>query len=131
MLNALTLIGLMGRLERRECRSEEVVQSLLDAIRRVDGRLNGYISVDEADALKQARAADEARDKRQAGRLLGVPIAVKDVLNVKGQTCTCGSKILKGYVSPYDATAIARLRAEGAVFLGRTNMDEFANGLLH
>lgn len=128
MLNTLTLNEVICRLERRECRSEEVVQSVLDAIRRVDGRLNGYIAVDEADALQQARTADEARAKGQAGRLLGVPIAIKDVLNVKGQTCTCGSKILKGYVSPYDATAIAQLRAEGAIFLGRANMDEFAMG---
>ncbi|MEI6516444.1 MAG: amidase family protein, partial [bacterium] len=128
MLNTLTIHEVLERLERRECRSEDVVQSVLEAIRRVDGRLHGYLTVDEASALAQARAADEARGRGQKGRLLGVPIAVKDVLNVKGQPCTCGSKILKGYVAPYDATAIARLRAEGAVFLGRTNMDEFAMG---
>ena len=60
--------------------------------------------------------------------MFGVPLAIKDVLNVEGQPCTCGSKILKGYVSPYDATAIAKLRARGAIFLGRVNMDEFAMG---
>lgn len=128
MLNTLTIHEALGKLERRECRSEDIVQSVLDAIRRIDGKLHGYLTVDEAGAIEQARAADEARGRGHKGRLLGVPIAVKDVLNVKGQPCTCGSRILKGYVAPYDATAIARLRAEGAVFLGRTNMDEFAMG---
>jgi len=128
MLNTLTIHETLQRLDRGDCRSEEVVRSVLDAIRRTDGRLHGYLTVDEEAALAQAKVADTAREKGGPGRLLGVPIAVKDVLNIKGQPCTCGSKILKGYVSPYDATAIARLRAEGAVFLGRTNMDEFAMG---
>ncbi len=128
MLNTLTIHEVLERLNRGECRSEDVVRAVLDASRRTDSQIFGYLSLDEADALDQARAADVARSKGAKGRLLGVPIAVKDVLNVKGQPCTCGSKILKGYVSPYDATAIARLRAEGAVFVGRTNMDEFAMG---
>ncbi len=128
MLNTLTLHEIVEHLERRECRSEDVVQAVLDAIRRKDDRIHGYLTVDAEDALAQAKAADVARAAGRTGRLLGVPIAVKDVLNVRGQPCTCGSKILKGYTSPYDATAIARLRAEGAVFLGRTNMDEFAMG---
>ncbi len=128
MLNTLTIHEVLERLNRGECRSEDVVNSVLDAIRRTDGRVHGYLTLNEADALEQARAADRARGQGAKGRLLGVPIAVKDVLNVKGQPCTCGSKILKGYISPYDATAIARLRAEGAIFVGRTNMDEFAMG---
>ncbi|MEI8120534.1 MAG: Asp-tRNA(Asn)/Glu-tRNA(Gln) amidotransferase subunit GatA [bacterium] len=128
MLNTLTIHEVLEKLQRRECRSEDVVYSVLEAIRRTDPQLNGYLSVNEEAALAQARAADAARLNGGTGRLLGVPLAVKDVLNVKGQSCTCGSKILKGYVAPYDATAIARLRAEGAVFLGRTNMDEFAMG---
>ena len=128
MLNTLTIHEVLETLQRRECRSEDIVCSVLAAIRRTDTRLNGYLSVNEEDALAQARIADAARLNGATGRLLGVPLAVKDVLNVKGHPCTCGSKILKGYVAPYDATAIARLRAEGAVFLGRTNMDEFAMG---
>lgn len=106
----------------------EAVQSMLAAIEKTDGTIRGYLSVNAEDALAQARAADEARARGSKGRLLGVPIAVKDVLNVKGQGCGCASRILEGYIAPYDATAIARLRAEGAVFLGRTNMDEFAMG---
>ncbi len=128
ILNTLTVHEILECLDRRECRSQDVVQSLLEVIRQKDDRLHGYLTVDVEGAMAQARAADEARTAGRKGRLLGVPIAIKDVLNVKGQPCTCGSKILQGYTSPYDATAIARLRAEGAVFLGRTNMDEFAMG---
>ena len=84
--------------------------------------------MDEEGALAAAREADAARAAGKAGRLLGVPVAVKDVLNVKGQPCSCASRILEGYTAPYDATAVARLRAAGAVFLGRANMDEFAMG---
>lgn len=128
MLNTLTIHEVVTHLERGECCSEDVVRSIIDAVHRTDSRVHGYLSLDEEDAMAQARHADEARRQGASGRLLGVPLAVKDVLNVKGQPCTCGSKILKGYISPYDATAIARLREEGAVFLGRTNMDEFAMG---
>lgn len=128
MLNTLTIHEVLEKLDRRECRSEEVIQSVIESIQREDARLHGYLTVDGETALAQARAADQARAEGRSGRLLGVPLAVKDVLNVKGQPCTCGSRILKGYLAPYDATVIARLRAEGAIFLGRTNMDEFAMG---
>jgi aspartyl-tRNA(Asn)/glutamyl-tRNA(Gln) amidotransferase subunit A len=128
MLNTLTLHELKARLDRRECSSVEATEAVIAAIRRAQPVLNAYASVDEAYALAQARAADERRRQGEAGALLGVPLAIKDVLNVTGQPCTCASRILRGYISPYDATVIARLRAQGAVFLGRTNMDEFAMG---
>ncbi len=127
-LHTLGVHEVLERLNRRECSSEDIVRDVLAAIGRIDGTIDGYLSVAAEDALAQARAADEARRQGAGGRLLGVPIAVKDVLNVRGQPCGCASRILQGYVSPYDATAVARLRAEGAVFLGRTNMDEFAMG---
>lgn len=127
-LNRLTAHELVDCLDRKECSSVEAVTSIIDAAEKSDGAIRGYLSIDADDALAQAKAADEARARGGKGRLLGVPVAVKDVLNVKGQRCTCASRILEGYVSPYDATAIARLRAEGAVFVGRTNMDEFAMG---
>jgi aspartyl-tRNA(Asn)/glutamyl-tRNA(Gln) amidotransferase subunit A len=127
-LQTLGVHEVLDRLARRECSSEEVVRDVLDAIRGRDGTVGGYLSVDEPRALAEAREADAARGRGADGRLLGVPLAVKDVLNVRDQPCGCASRMLEGYVSPYDATAIARLRAEGAIFLGRTNMDEFAMG---
>jgi aspartyl-tRNA(Asn)/glutamyl-tRNA(Gln) amidotransferase subunit A len=125
---SLTISETLGLLKGGKSSSEELVGNLLATISERDKELSAYVTVDEEDALEQARAADAARKAGNTGSLLGVPIAVKDVLNVSGQPCTCGSKILEGYVSPYDATAIGRLRAEGAVFVGRTNMDEFAMG---
>lgn len=126
--NSLTIHNIIGLLEKRECTSCDIVQELIDVIRSSDAAFNAYLSVDEEYALGQAEESDKRRDQGKSGKLLGVPIAVKDVLNVEGQPCSCASKILEGYCSPYDATAIARLRDEGAVFLGRTNMDEFAMG---
>lgn len=124
----LTILDAVALLESRKISSEELVAGLLAIIKERDKDISAYISVDEQSAMAQAKEMDRARAAGRSGKLLGVPIAVKDVLNVSGQPCTCGSKILEGYVSPYDATSIARLRAEGAVFLGRTNMDEFAMG---
>jgi len=127
-INNMTVHESLSMMEKGECTSEQLVRGMLDEIRVQDGKIGAYLSVQEEDALGQARLADKARAGGRKGRLTGVPIAVKDVLNVSGQPCTCASKILQGYISPYDATPIARLRAEGAVFVGRTNMDEFAMG---
>ncbi|MDD5678951.1 MAG: Asp-tRNA(Asn)/Glu-tRNA(Gln) amidotransferase subunit GatA [Kiritimatiellae bacterium] len=126
--NELTVHEAKARLDRGDVSSRELVETLLAAIRARDSQIQGYLEVDEADALSQAEAADARRKEGRQGKLLGVPIAVKDLLNVQGQPCRCASRILEGYRSPYDATAIARLRAEGALFVGRANMDEFAMG---
>lgn len=117
-----------GMLQNRECSSVELVQELIAVVRAKDPLIDAFVSLDEEGALSQARLADDSRCKGTGGKLLGIPLAIKDVINVTGQPCTCASKILAGYISPYDATAIARLRAAGAVFMGRTNMDEFAMG---
>jgi aspartyl-tRNA(Asn)/glutamyl-tRNA(Gln) amidotransferase subunit A len=115
-------------LKNRTCSSVELVSHLISIIRARDVKIRAFLTLDEEYALEQAKHADELRQQGRDGALLGVPIAVKDVLNVTGQPCTCASRILAGYVSPYDATAIGRLREAGAVFLGRTNTDEFAMG---
>jgi len=128
LLNTLTVREAADRLERGACSSEELVGDVLAAVRAGNGPIGGYLETDAESALAEARRADAARARGCKGPLLGVPLAVKDVLNVKGQHCRCGSKILEGYTAPYDATAIARLREAGAIFLGRTNMDEFAMG---
>lgn len=108
--------------------STDLTSALLQRIQAVDPQIGAYLSVDGEDALLQAKTCDDARAAGSKAPLLGVPVAIKDVLNVKGQPCTCGSQILKGYRAPYDATAVAKLREAGAVILGRLNMDEFAMG---
>src|ERR1039457_6177272 len=128
MLNQLTISELTAKLARREVAAPEVTQACLDQIQRVDGRIHAFISHDAADALAQADAADKAISEGAKKPLLGVPIAVKDVLAVKNQPLNCGSKILGKFISPYDATAVEKLKAAGAIVFGRCNMDEFAMG---
>ncbi|MDB6112344.1 MAG: gatA, partial [Pedosphaera sp.] len=131
MLNQLTISDLTVRLAKREVSAREVTQACLDQIKRVDGQIHAFLSYDATDALAQADAIDKAiaGGASSAGHpLLGVPIGIKDVLAVKGHPLNCASKILGKFVSPYDATAIQRLRAAGAIVFGRLNMDEFAMG---
>jgi aspartyl-tRNA(Asn)/glutamyl-tRNA(Gln) amidotransferase subunit A len=131
MLNQLTISELSAKLVGREVSAREAVQSCLDQIARVDGKIHAFISHDAADALAQADAADKLFSQNGGNEtrpLLGMPIAVKDVLAVKNQPLNCGSKILGKFISPYDATAVEKLKAAGAIVFGRLNMDEFAMG---
>ena len=127
-LSSLTIVEAGRQLAAGETTSVALTEALLATIDRIDPGLNAYVSLDREMALQMARGADERRADGESGALLGIPIAIKDLLNVTGQPCTCASRILEGYTAPYDATAIAKLRAAGAVFVGRTNMDEFAMG---
>jgi len=131
MLNRLTISEVTAKLSRREASAREVTQACLDQIQRVDGQVKAFLSYDSTDALTQAAAIDAAiangannTDKP----LLGVPIAMKDVLSVKGQPLGCASKILEGFTSVYDATVVEKLKSAGAIVFGRLNMDEFAMG---
>ena len=131
MLNQLTISQLQGKLVSREVSARQAVQSCLDQVKRVDGQVKAFLSYDEADALTAADAVDKliAGGATPASHpLLGAPIAVKDVLAVKGHPLNCSSKILGNFKSPYDATVIEKLRAAGAIVFGRLNMDEFAMG---
>ena len=123
-----TISRLTERLAQREVSAREVTQACLDQIARVDGAIHAFLSHDAADALAQADAADRRLAAGEHAPLLGVPVAIKDVLAVKGQPLNCGSKILGNFISPYDATVIEKLRAAGAIVFGRLNMDEFAMG---
>lgn len=126
--DTLTLVEAGAMLRNGAVSSRELVEAYIGAIRSRDPGIRAYVHLDRDDALRQAEAADARFRSGTAGRLNGLPVAVKDVLNVAGQPCSCGSRILRGYTSPYDSTATGRLKAEGAVLLGRTNMDEFAMG---
>ncbi|GAA0693977.1 Asp-tRNA(Asn)/Glu-tRNA(Gln) amidotransferase subunit GatA [Kitasatospora atroaurantiaca] len=107
----------------------EVAQAHLDRIEAVDKKVNAFLHVDTEGALSAARAVDEKRAKgEELGPLAGVPLALKDVFTTKGVPTTCGSKILEGWIPPYDATLTSRLKDAGVVILGKTNMDEFAMG---
>ncbi len=128
MLHSLTISQLAAKLAGGETTSVQATQACLDRITAVDGQIQAFMSHDAADALAQATAADKRLAAGERGPLLGVPIAIKDVLNVKGHPLNCSSKILGNFVSPYDATVIEKLKAAGAVIFGRVNMDEFAMG---
>ena len=128
MAHSLTIHQLVEQLRAGELSSREATQACLNRVEQVDGRLNAFISVDANDALAQADAADQSRTAGEDLPLLGVPVAVKDVLAVKDQPLNCASKILGEFNSPYDATVIQKLRGAGAVIFGRLNMDEFAMG---
>ncbi|MGA5819779.1 Asp-tRNA(Asn)/Glu-tRNA(Gln) amidotransferase subunit GatA [Kitasatospora sp. NPDC094028] len=112
-----------------EVSAVEVAQAHLDRIDAVDKKVNAFLHVDTEGALTAAKAVDEKRAKgEELGPLAGVPLALKDVFTTKGIPTTCGSKMLEGWIPPYDATLTSRLKDAGVVILGKTNMDEFAMG---
>lgn len=127
-LNELGVRESAEGLAAKKFSSVELTQAVIDCVREKDGEIGAYLTFDEEGALAAAKAADEARAAGGESPLLGVPVAIKDLINVKGQPCTCASKMLKGYVSPYDATVIRNLKSAGVVCAGRVNMDEFAMG---
>lgn len=121
-LTTLSVWDLQQKLRSGEVSSLEALDALDHRITQVDPKIQGYLSRDIETARKAAQAADVSLP------LGGIPIAIKDAINVNGESCTCASKILQGYRSTYDATVIAKLRQAGAIPFGRTNMDEFAMG---
>ena len=121
-ISSLSVADLQRKLRGKEVSPAEVLRALDARIAAVDPHIHGYLSRDLDAALALAERADVSLP------LGGVPIAIKDVMNVAGEPCTCGSKMLAGYRSNYDATVIRKLRAAGAIPFGRCNMDEFAMG---
>ncbi len=127
-LNELTITEAANRLENGDITAASLTADVLDRIAEWDSAIGAYITVDQEGAIAQARAADAMRSRGDATALTGIPIALKDVLCTRGVTTTCGSKILEHFVPPYDAAVVERLKAMGAVLVGKTNMDEFAMG---
>ena len=127
MQNA-SLTELAAALAAKKISSVELTRLFLDRIRRLNGEINAFITVDEGFSLAQAAAADARIAAGKAAPLTGIPIAHKDIFVTKGLRTTCASKMLESYVSPYDAHVIEQFGAAGAVTLGKTNMDEFAMG---
>jgi aspartyl-tRNA(Asn)/glutamyl-tRNA(Gln) amidotransferase subunit A len=124
----LTLTELRDALRRGETTSVAATQAMLDRIVAYDNTLLSYLTITDEMALEQAEAADRRRAVGEDTPLLGVPLAVKDILCLAGAPTTAGSKILESFIPPYNAFAVDRLVAAGAVILGKTNTDEFAMG---
>jgi aspartyl-tRNA(Asn)/glutamyl-tRNA(Gln) amidotransferase subunit A len=128
-LTKKTAAELAAAMTAGEVSAAEVTQAHLDQIGAVDGEVRAFLHVAADDALAQARAVDRKRAAGESlGALAGVPVAVKDLFATAGIPTTCGSKILEGWVPPYESTITQRLRKAGAVLIGKTNMDEFAMG---
>ena len=127
-LHELTIAEIQLLLQQKQLSSREITGHFLDRIAQQNSIYNCYISVDNDGALSAADAADKAIAAGANGPLLGVPFAHKDIFCTQGIKTTCGSKMLDNFIPPYDATVVAKMKADGAVMLGKTNMDEFAMG---
>lgn len=128
MLTDLTLTELREALRDDQTTSVAATQAMLDRIAEVDNSLKSYITVSDELALEQAEEADKRRANGEDSPLLGIPVAVKDIICTRGVETTAGSKILAGFIPPYDAFVVRQLKSAGAVILGKTNTDEFAMG---
>ncbi len=130
MLNELTISEAAARLRKKEFSTRELMQSCIDRVKQVDGKVKAFLSFDEEDALAQADAADKRLSEKAAETtaLTGIPIGIKDVLCVKDHPLNCSSKILGNFRSVYNATVVEKLKTAGAIMFGRLNMDEFAMG---
>jgi len=127
-LTNLSAIEARRRLDRREVSAVELTEAHLERIERLEPHLHAFITVMADVARAQAREADRRIAAGEATALTGIPVALKDILCTVDAPTTAASKILRNYVSPYDATVVRRLRDQGAVFVGKTNTDEFAMG---
>ncbi|MCA9909368.1 MAG: aspartyl/glutamyl-tRNA amidotransferase subunit A, partial [Anaerolineae bacterium] len=127
-LTQLSITEALARLRAKTISAVDLTRAYLTRIQQLEPAISAYITVTVERALKDAEAADKARADGDERPLLGIPMAIKDVLSTTGVETTCGSKILRGYVPVYSATVIQRLEAAGMVMLGKANMDEFAMG---
>ncbi|MCP4168971.1 MAG: Asp-tRNA(Asn)/Glu-tRNA(Gln) amidotransferase subunit GatA [Chloroflexi bacterium] len=127
-LHTLSISAAGELLKKGELSSVELTQAYLNRIDQLDGQVHAYLHVASEQALAQARAADERRAAGEDNPLLGIPMAIKDMITLKDMPTTAASKILEGFMPPYESTVVQRLRQRGVVFLGKANTDEFAMG---
>ena len=128
MITRLSAAEISQQLKSKQVSAVEVTTEFLNRIESQDSHYGAFLAVDREKALAEAEAAQASIDAGTAGPLTGVPVAVKDNISTLGIETTCASKILKGYIPPYDATVVRQLKEAGAVILGKTNLDEFAMG---
>jgi len=128
MMEYQTLTEARDALRKGETTSVALTQAMIDRIVSLDNDVNSYLTVTNELALEQAAKADERRANGEDSPLLGIPVAVKDLISVKGVPNTAGSKILEGFIPPYNAYVVDKLEEAGAIILGKTNTDEFAMG---
>ncbi|MBI2082329.1 MAG: Asp-tRNA(Asn)/Glu-tRNA(Gln) amidotransferase subunit GatA [Deltaproteobacteria bacterium] len=125
----LTIHELHEKLKKREIRSLDIVDSVFKRIRSVEPKIHSYITLTEELAFIQAQTSDAMMEKQKDfPPLMGIPIGLKDIFLTQGIQTTCGSKILEGYIPPYDATTVEKLKQNGMILTGKLNMDEFAMG---
>jgi aspartyl-tRNA(Asn)/glutamyl-tRNA(Gln) amidotransferase subunit A len=127
-LNQLTIHELQEKIKSRETSAVQIAESVFSRIDAVEERVHSFIRLMKEEAMIAAEKADDDIKKGNIKALTGIPVALKDIVCTKGITTTCGSHILYNFVPPYDATVVEKLRNAGAVFVGKTNMDEFAMG---
>jgi len=128
MITSLTAAQIATKLRSKELSAPEVTKAFLDRIASEDEKYGAFLTVDGERAMAQANEAQKHLESGTATALTGVPVAIKDNISTEGIETTCASKILKGYVPPYDATVIRKLSEAGAITIGKTNLDEFAMG---
>lgn len=127
-LSNLTIKTAFEKLNSGKVSSEDLTKFYLERIEKLNSELNACLTISKDEALEAAKLADQKRKEGDKGRLLGVPCLIKDNIFTQAIRTTAASRMLKNYIAPYDATVVARLKKEGAVILGKTNLDEFAHG---
>ena len=128
-LLSLSISQLQQQLADGSLSSEALVTAYFEQIERVEPSIHSFLYLEKTNALNKAREADKGRiERRSQAPLLGIPVAIKDIITVQDMPCTAGSKILEGYIPPYSATVVQRLEAAGMIVIGKTNTDEFAMG---
>ena len=127
-MNKVTILQAKADLKAKKYSAVELLNSVYTRIDSVEEKVNSYINLTKETALAQAESADKKIAAGEDAPLLGIPLAIKDLICVKDEPTTCASRILENFVAPYDATVIQKLKSAGAVIIGKTNMDEFAMG---